>query len=187
LKILILDNYDSFTYNLYHYVNQFCTNVSVIKNDKIKLESLKNYDKIILSPGPGLPNDHSNLMNVILNCNLEKPILGVCLGHQAIASFFGANLVNLNCVRHGVAANIEIIRDDYIFKNLPRKIKVGLYHSWVIAEENLPNSLIVTSKSEFGYITSFKHENLDLHGIQFHPESILTENGLEIIKNWVKF
>jgi anthranilate synthase component 2 len=187
LKILILDNYDSFTYNLYHYVNQFCSNVSVIKNDEIELSSLKNYDKIILSPGPGLPNDHKNLMEVISVCNLNKPILGVCLGHQAIASFFGADIINLNNVMHGVAANIEIIENDYIFKSLPKNLKVGLYHSWVVGQENFPNSLTVTSKSEFGYITSFKHKSLDLRGIQFHPESILTKDGLEIIKNWVEF
>jgi len=185
LRILIVDNYDSFTFNLYHYVKQFNFDVEVLKNDKIKLNDIKLYDKIILSPGPGLPSEHHNLFEIIKK-SINKPLLGVCLGHQAIAEFFGAKLVNLSSVNHGISSLISIINDDYIFDNISKEINVGLYHSWVIDKNNFPACLKITSVNSDGFISSYKHISLDIRGVQFHPESILTENGLKMIENWIK-
>ena len=184
MKLLIVDNYDSFTYNLYHYVNQFVNNVEVVKNDQVKLSKINNFDKIILSPGPGLPNEHENLFEII-DISKEKSLLGVCLGHQAIAEYFGANLLNLDLVNHGVSNEIIITENDYIFNSLPKKINVGLYHSWFVDKKNFPKELIVTSNNKAGNIYSFKHSKFDIRGVQFHPESIMTEYGLKIIENWV--
>ena len=184
MKLLIVDNYDSFTYNLYHYVNQFVNNVEVVKNDQVNLSKINNFDKIILSPGPGLPNEHENLFKII-DILKEKSLLGVCLGHQAIAEYFGANLLNLDLVNHGVSNEIIINENDYIFNSLPKKINVGLYHSWFVDKKNFPKELIVTSNNKAGNIYSFKHSKFDIRGVQFHPESIMTEYGLKIIENWV--
>jgi len=185
LKILIIDNYDSFTYNLYHYVRQFCEDVTVLKNDEIIISNLSVYSKIILSPGPGLPEEHENLLQIISNYHISTPILGICLGHQAICQFFGGKLVNLKNVKHGVSAQIEHYHNDIIFKDISNNINVGLYHSWFVEESSFPSVLDITSRSEFGYITSFKHKKYNIKGVQFHPESILTNYGLKIIENWL--
>ena len=185
MGILIVDNYDSFTHNLYHYVGQFEKKVDVVKNDKISLTEVEKYDKIILSPGPGLPDEHKNLKKIIKQFSSTKSILGVCLGHQAIAECFGAQLKNLEDVMHGISSEILFIKKDTIFKNIPNQIKVGHYHSWVIDEKTLPNCFEVTSKNEDGIIMSIRHKEYDLKGVQFHPESILTQHGLLMIKNWI--
>ena len=185
MRILIVDNYDSFTHNLYHYVSQFEKNVEVVKNDRILLTEVEQYDKIILSPGPGLPYEHKNLKEIIEQFSSTKSILGVCLGHQAIAECFGAKLKNLENVLHGISSEILFIKEDRIFNQIPNQIKVGHYHSWVIDEETLPSCLEVTSKNEDGIIMSICHKEYDLKGLQFHPESILTEYGLLMIKNWI--
>tara|TARA_Y100000746_G_scaffold230574_1_gene242422 strand:- start:210 stop:773 length:564 start_codon:yes stop_codon:yes gene_type:complete len=186
VKLLIVDNYDSFTYNLYHYVNQFVSDVVVVKNDKVNLSQIENFDKIILSPGPGLPNEHENLFKII-DASKDKSLFGVCLGHQAIAEYFGANLLNLNVVNHGVSHEIILVDNDYIFNSLPKKFNVGLYHSWFVNRKKLPKELIITSENIEGNIYSFKHAKLDIRGVQFHPESIMTEYGLKIIENWITF
>jgi len=186
LRILIIDNYDSFTHNLFHYVKQFEDNVDVVKNDKISLTEVEKYDKIILSPGPGLPDEHKNLKIIIKKYAPTKSILGVCLGHQAIAECFGARLKNLEDVLHGVKTKISFLNTDSLFKNIPNEIKVGHYHSWVIDEKTLPICFEVTSKNEDGIIMSIRHKEYDLKGVQFHPESILTEYGLLMIKNWIQ-
>ena len=186
MRILIIDNYDSFTHNLFHYVKQFEDNVVVVKNDKISLTEVDKYDKIILSPGPGLPDEHKNLKIIIKKYAPTKSILGVCLGHQAIAECFGARLKNLEDVLHGVKTKISFLNTDSLFKNIPNEIKVGHYHSWVIDEKTLPSSFEVISKNEVGIIMSIRHKEYDLKGVQFHPESILTEYGLLMIKNWIQ-
>ena len=163
---------------------QFNCDVTVVKNDKVDLNLIKDFDKIILSPGPGLPNEHKNLMEII-KISINKPLLGVCLGHQAIAEYFGASLINLDNVNHGISTEISIIKDDCIFNDIKKKTNVGLYHSWVIDRKNFPNCLDITSVSKKGFISSFCHKELDVRGVQFHPESILTESGLKMIENWL--
>ena len=185
MKVLIVDNYDSFTFNLHHYIAQFTDYVDVIKNDNIRLKDIQLYDKIILSPGPGLPAEHENLKEILENYSATKSILGVCLGYQAIAEFFGAKLLNLAKVKHGVSTTIAISGDKQLFLNIPSIINVGHYHSWIVKEECLPDCLEITSRSKEGFITSIQHYNLDVRGVQFHPESILTEYGLKIIQNWI--
>tara|TARA_B100000749_G_C18425203_1_gene465313 strand:- start:353 stop:871 length:519 start_codon:yes stop_codon:yes gene_type:complete len=170
---------------LFHYVKQFEDNVVVVKNDKISLTEVDKYDKIILSPGPGLPDEHKNLKIIIKKYAPTKSILGVCLGHQAIAECFGARLKNLEDVLHGVKTKISFLNTDSLFKNIPNEIKVGHYHSWVIDEKTLPICFEVTSKNEDGIIMSIRHKEYDLKGVQFHPESILTQHGLLMIKNWI--
>jgi len=157
----------------------------VVKNDKISLTEVEQYDKIILSPGPGLPDEHKNLKKIIEQFSSTKSILGICLGHQAIAECFGASLKNLEDVLHGISSEILFIKKDRIFVQIPNQIKVGHYHSWVIDKETLPSCLEVTSKNEDGVIMSISHKKYDLKGLQFHPESILTEYGLLMIRNWV--
>jgi len=186
MKIVIIDNYDSFTYNIAHYVEQFASLCTVIKVDKVKPNELDNYDKIILSPGPGLPVDRPLQNLIIKKFHQQKPILGICLGHQALAEYFGAKLINMDEVHHGVARNTNIIKPDYLWNNINTNFKTGRYHSWAVQKENLPENIIITSEDvDSKTIMSFKHNKWDIRGIQFHPESILTENGLQIIKNWV--
>ena len=185
MRVLILDNYDSFAHNLYHYVQQFIQEVDVIKNDEIILSEVQQYDKIILSPGPGLPNEHQNLNTIIKLFASSKSILGVCLGHQAIAECFGAKLQNLDQVMHGVSTKVNLSNGESIYMNLPNEIKVGHYHSWVVDELSLPNCFKVTSRNQENIIMSIRHKKFDLIGIQFHPESIMTEYGLQMIKNWL--
>lgn len=186
-KVLVIDNYDSFTYNLVHYIeaNDDYT-VDVYRNDEITIEEIAKYNTIILSPGPGLPKDAGILNEIIQTYASTKKILGVCLGMQAIGEVFGGTLVNLKEVFHGVATPITIIKtDDLLFKNLPQKFNVGRYHSWVVSNENFPTDLTITSADANNQIMSIKHKKFNLYGVQFHPESILTEHGKELIANFL--
>ena len=186
MKTVIIDNYDSFTYNLAHLVKELGAEVSVVGNDQFRLSELKPFDKIILSPGPGIPTEAGLLMDVIDAYASVKPILGVCLGHQAIGEYFGGKLTNLSQVFHGIASIISITAPDYIYKELPAQVQVGRYHSWVVDNEGLPDCLEVTSVSEEGQIMSLRHKQYDVRGIQYHPESVLTPEGRKIIANWLK-
>lgn len=186
MKTVIIDNYDSFTYNLAHLVKELGAEVSVVRNDQFRLSELKPFDKIILSPGPGIPTEAGLLMDVIDAHASVKPILGVCLGHQAIGEYFGGKLTNLSQVFHGIASIISITAPDYIYKELPAQVQVGRYHSWVVDNEGLPDCLEVTSVSEEGQIMSLRHKQYDVRGIQYHPESVLTPEGRKIIANWLK-
>jgi anthranilate synthase component II len=185
MKITIIDNYDSFTYNLAHLVKSLGAEVTVYRNDKFQLPQLESADKIILSPGPGIPEEAGLLMDVIRTYASKKPILGVCLGHQAIGEVMGARLANLSEVYHGVQTPIDIVRPDYIFNGLPSEIAVGRYHSWVVSGDDLPDCLEVTAVSKEGQIMALRHKSLDVRGIQFHPESVLTPQGRAIIENWL--
>ena len=185
MKIVIIDNYDSFTYNLSHMVKELGAEVTVMRNDKFELQELEAYDKIILSPGPGIPVEAGLLMDVIRTYAGKKPILGVCLGHQAIGEVFGAKLENLSDVFHGVATPCHIVADDYIFNGLEKDITIGRYHSWVVSREGLPECLEVTAASDEGQIMALRHKSHDVHGIQFHPESVLTPEGKKMIGNFL--
>ena len=185
IKIIIIDNYDSFTYNLSHLLKELGANVTVVRNDKFRIEDLEQYDKIVLSPGPGIPSEAGLMPEVIKAYAGRKPILGICLGHQTIGEAFGAKLLNIGNVVHGVATPAHIIVKDYLFSGLPDELEVGRYHSWVVDENGLPSCLEVTSRSDDGYIMSLRHREFDIRGIQFHPESVLTPNGKEIINNWL--
>ena len=185
MKIVIIDNYDSFTYNLSHLVKELGAEVTVFRNDKFRMEQLEEFDNIILSPGPGIPCEAGLLLDVINEYAGKKPILGVCLGHQAIGESFGGNLTNLSEVYHGVATPTTITVKDYIFEGLPEKIEVGRYHSWVVNTDGLPECLEVTSVSDEGFIMSMRHKVYDIRGIQYHPESVLTPDGKAIISNWI--
>ncbi|MBL7739257.1 MAG: aminodeoxychorismate/anthranilate synthase component II [Chitinophagaceae bacterium] len=192
MKILVFDNYDSFTYNLVHLVEKILhQKVDVYRNDQIPLEEVQQYDKIILSPGPGIPEEAGLLLPLIKEYAASKSILGVCLGHQAIGEAFGGKLVNLSTVYHGVATNIEVggqtpeIRS-YLFEGLPNMIEVGRYHSWIVSDENFPKELEVTARDENNYIMALQHKKYDVQGVQFHPESVLTPKGETIIRNWLK-
>jgi anthranilate synthase component 2 len=187
VKILILDNYDSFTFNLVHYVEQFCDDVTVKRNDEITLSEVEAFDAIILSPGPGLPKDAGIMLNLIGRYAETKKILGVCLGHQAIGEAFGSKLKNLNKVHHGVAIPIEIIDDaESLFRGIPSRIETGRYHSWVIDNATVSEALTVTATDEDGEIMAIRHRQYDVCGVQFHPESLLTPNGLQIVENWCR-
>lgn len=186
MKILIFDNYDSFTYNLVHLVKQLgYKDVDVVRNDKIALVDIAQYDKIILSPGPGIPSEAGLLLPLIKEYASTKPILGVCLGHQAIGEAFGANLVNLEDVYHGITTNANIVADDYILEGLDKEIEVGRYHSWIVDSNNLPECFLVTALDNEGQIMAMKHKEYDVHGVQFHPESVLTPQGSIIVKNFL--
>lgn len=186
MKTVIIDNYDSFTYNLAHLVKELGTEVDVLRNDKFELEELEKYDKIILSPGPGIPEEAGLLLEVIRTYAGRKPILGVCLGEQAIGQAFGGKLTNLSEVFHGIQTNVKIKNKDYIFSGLPTEIPVGRYHSWVVDTEEFPEELVITAISSEGQIMALKHREYDIHGIQFHPESVLTPDGKQIVGNWLK-
>ena len=186
IRIVIIDNYDSFTYNLSHLVKELGAEVTVVRNDQFELEALESYDKIVLSPGPGIPSEAGLLLDVIRTYAGKKPILGVCLGHQAIGEAFGARLENLTDVFHGVATPCHIVADDPIFEGLDPDITVGRYHSWVVATDGLPACLEVTAQSDEGQIMALRHREHDIHGIQFHPESVLTPEGKTIIKNFIQ-
>lgn len=186
MKLLILDNYDSFTYNIVHAVRELGVEPAVCRNDKITLDEVDNFDKIIISPGPGIPSEAGILPQLLERYAGSKPILGVCLGHQAIGECFGAKLRNLPEVYHGIKSQISITVPDYIFAGLPDRIDVGRYHSWVVDKNNLPDCLEVTAVSDDGEIMAMRHRTLDVRGVQFHPESILTPQGLTIIDNWLK-
>lgn len=185
MKIVIIDNYDSFTYNLSHLVKELGADVTVLRNDCFKLSELERFDKIILSPGPGIPSEAGLLMDVIRTYAGRKPILGVCLGHQAIGEVFGARLENLSDVFHGVATEGTQHGNDPIFAGLPRRITMGRYHSWVVCKEAFPPCLEITAESDEGQIMALRHREYDIHGIQFHPESVLTPEGRAIVGNWM--
>lgn len=185
MKIAIIDNYDSFTYNLRHVVVESGRQVDVFRNDAFSLEELEPYDKIILSPGPGIPEEAGLLLETIRRYAPVKPILGICLGEQAIAQVFGARLVNLPKVFHGVQTPVTLSGDDYIFDGLPRVIQAGRYHSWVVDTGDFPDSLEITAVSEEGQVMALRHRKYDVRGIQFHPESVLTPCGKTILFNWL--
>ncbi len=188
MKILVFDNYDSFTYNLVHYLEMVTdTMIEVHRNDKISLKKIEEFDKIVLSPGPGLPSEAGNLLEVIKTFAPTKSILGICLGQQAIVEAFGGSLKIMDNVYHGVSSEIEIINNDVLFKNISRKMNVGRYHSWVANKNDFPEELEVLAVDESGEIMALRHKTYDIHAVQFHPESILTENGLQLIKNWLHF
>ena len=186
MKTVIIDNYDSFTYNLSHLVKELGADVTVLRNDRFALPELEKFDKIILSPGPGIPSEAGLLLDVILTYASRKPMLGVCLGHQAIGEAFGAQLTNLSDVFHGVSTPCRISTTDPIFKGLPQEITVGRYHSWVVSREGLPSCLEITALSDEGQIMALRHRDYPIHGIQFHPESVLTPQGRTIIDNFLK-
>ncbi len=186
MKIVIIDNYDSFTYNLAHLVKELGVEVTVYRNDQFELPQLEEFDKIILSPGPGIPSEAGLLLDVIRTYAGKKPMLGVCLGHQAIGEAFGAKLTNLSDVFHGVATEGTQFGNDSIFAGLPKRIVMGRYHSWVVSKDGLPECLEITAESDEGQIMALRHKTLDIHGIQFHPESVLTPEGKTMIGNWLK-
>lgn len=185
MKLVVIDNYDSFTYNLVHLVKELGADVDVKRNDQFQLSELEPYDKIILSPGPGIPSEAGLLLDVIKTYAGRKSMLGVCLGHQAIGEVFGAKLENLSQVFHGVATSIKLLGNDPIFKGLPRRIVVGRYHSWVVSKEGFPDCLEITAESDDGEIMGLRHKDFDIRGIQFHPESVLTPEGKNIMRNWL--
>jgi anthranilate synthase component 2 len=183
-KILVIDNYDSFTYNLVHYLEDLDCEVVVKRNDQLSLEEVDAFDKIVLSPGPGIPDEAGLLKEIIAKYAPTKSIFGVCLGQQAIAEVFGGSLINLDEVYHGIATMITVIKDDILFKGLPNEIEVGRYHSWVV-DPAVPEVLEVTSIDENGQIMSMRHKEYDVSSVQFHPESVLTPQGKTILKNWL--
>lgn len=187
MRILILDNYDSFTYNLLHYINEMVNvPVDIARNDQIDLESIDKYTHILLSPGPGLPDDAGILKDVIRTYAPTKSIFGVCLGMQAIGEVYGGQLINLDKVYHGVAMPITVTqKDELIFQGMPGTIQVGRYHSWVVNHETLPENLIITATDEDNRLMALRHIEYDVRGVQFHPESVLTEYGKKMIENWV--
>ena len=185
MKIVIIDNYDSFTYNLSHLVKELGAEVSVVRNDEFELEALDAFDKIILSPGPGIPSEAGLLLEVIRHYAGRKPILGVCLGHQAIGEVFGGKLTNLSTVFHGVATEGTQLGNDYLFDGLPERITMGRYHSWVVDREGWPEALEVTALSDEGQVMALRHREMDIHGIQFHPEIVLTPDGITMLEHFI--
>lgn len=184
-KILVIDNYDSFTYNLVHYLEDLNCEVTVYRNDEFDLDEINSFNKILLSPGPGIPNEAGLLKAVIAKYASTKSILGVCLGQQAIGEVFGGTLSNLDKVYHGVATTIKTsVNDELLFQGLENEFEVGRYHSWVV-DANLPDVLEATSFDENGQVMSLRHKAFDVRGVQFHPESVLTPNGKKILENWV--
>ena len=192
LKLLVFDNYDSFTYNLVHLVKKIIDcDLQVYRNDEIPMEKVNEFDKIILSPGPGLPAEAGSLLPLIKEYASTKSILGVCLGHQAIAEAYGGKLINLDTVFHGVATPMRVISQEsgvrsQLFRELPEEFEAGRYHSWIVSDENFPDVLEVTARDENNYIMGLQHKKFDVQGVQFHPESVLTPLGEDILKNWLK-
>ena len=185
-KIVVIDNYDSFTYNLVHYLEDLNCEVTVFRNDEFYIDELKNFDKILLSPGPGIPDEAGLLKEVIKTYAPTKSILGVCLGQQAIGEVFGGSLTNLEKVYHGVATKVRItVPDEVLFKDLADEIEVGRYHSWVVNQDDFPETLEITSVDENGEIMSLRHKTYDVRGVQYHPESVLTPHGKKILENWL--
>ncbi|WP_306352198.1 anthranilate synthase component II [Flavobacterium sp. '19STA2R22 D10 B1'] len=184
-KIVVIDNYDSFTYNIVHYLEDLNCEVTVIRNDEVFMDELKDYDKILLSPGPGIPDEAGLLKEIIQKYAPTKSILGICLGQQAIGEVFGGQLINLDKVYHGVATKVNIlVSDESLFEGLESQIEVGRYHSWVV-DPNLPAILEATSLDENGQVMSLRHREYDVKGVQYHPESVLTPDGKKILENWV--
>lgn len=186
-KILLFDNYDSFTYNLLHILKEFGADVEVYRNDRISLDEVNRFDKILLSPGPGIPEEAGILLPLIKHYAPTKSILGVCLGEQAIGQAFGAQLVNLTEVHHGECSDVQILAPDPLFTGLDRIFPAGRYHSWVVSKENFPDCLEITAEDVIeGQIMALRHRTYDVRGIQFHPESVLTPQGKLIIQNWLE-
>ena len=191
MKIVIIDNYDSFTYNLAHLIKELGAEVSVYRNDQPEVQALIDnadnieFDKIVLSPGPGIPSEAGLLLDVIRTFAGKKPMLGVCLGHQAIGEVFGGQLTNLSDVFHGVATEGSQFGNDPIFSGLPERITMGRYHSWVVSKDGFPSCLEITAESDEGQVMALRHKEYDIHGIQFHPESVLTTEGKTMIGNWL--
>lgn len=185
MKIVIIDNYDSFVYNLSHLLKELGAEVTVKRNDQFRLEELEEFDKILLSPGPGVPEEAGLLLDVIRRYAGKKPILGVCLGEQAIGEVYGGKLTNLDEVFHGIQSPVSLTATDYLFEGLPSTVQVGRYHSWVVDQKDFPDCLEVTAVSEEGYIMALRHRTLDVRGVQFHPESVLTPEGKQMLGNWI--
>jgi anthranilate synthase component II len=187
MKILILDNYDSFTYNLVHIIRELKYDYDVYRNDKIELDAVKHYDKILLSPGPGIPNEAGIMKSIIKEYASSKSILGICLGHQGIAEVFGAKLFNIPKVLHGVTSTATVADDEEtLFKGLPRALQVCHYHSWVVLPESISPELKITATNNEGLIMGLRHTKYDLKGLQFHPESIMTPEGPKMMENWLR-
>jgi anthranilate synthase component II len=185
-KVLVIDNYDSFTYNLVYLLRQLGNiKVDVVRNDLVKTEELKEYDKILFSPGPGIPQEAGMMCDIIREYASAKPMLGVCLGHQAIGEVFGSKLKNLTRVFHGIATDIFLKQTDGIFKDIPKTFKAGRYHSWVIDEDHVSEQLDITATDENNLIMAVRHKKYDIQGVQFHPESILTEHSETMMSNWI--
>jgi anthranilate synthase component 2 len=186
-KVLVIDNYDSFTYNLVHLVNELGRDVEVWRNDKFELADVAQYDKILLSPGPGIPEEAGLLLEVIKTYAPTKSIFGVCLGQQAIAEAFGGSLLNLGRPMHGIATPITVLDEqEVLFKDCPSVINVGRYHSWVVSNYGFPDCLKITARDETDEIMALRHKELDVRGVQFHPESVLTDHGKQMMKNWLE-
>lgn len=185
MKVLVIDNYDSFVFNLVHYLEELGCEVIVKRNDKLTLEEVDAYTKILLSPGPGIPDEAGLLKQIIEKYAPTKSIFGVCLGQQAIGEVFGGKLINLDTVFHGVATPVKVVADDILFKNMPEIFDVGRYHSWVV-QSPLPEDLVITSVDENGQVMSLRHRKYDVRGVQYHPESVLTPLGKTILKNWIE-
>lgn len=187
MNILVLDNYDSFVYNLVYILKELGTKVDVYRNDKISIEAVKKYDKVLLSPGPGIPEEAGIMMDLLEEYKTSKPIFGVCLGHQAIGEAFGSKLHNMGEVLHGVTTPC-IVKDpkEVLFQGLPQQFQVCRYHSWTVVPESMPSDLKVTAIDEDGFVMAEAHEKYDIRGVQFHPEAYLTEHGVKMVENWVK-
>ena len=186
MNVALIDNYDSFTYNLSHLVEELGYGITVLRNDKFVFDQLRHFDRIILSPGPGIPSEAGLLLDIIRTYAGIKPILGICLGHQALGEVFGAKLINLNHVYHGISTKGMLLGNDFIFDRLPERIEMGRYHSWVVDRTCLPKCLEETAVSDDGQLMGLRHRRYDIHGIQFHPESILTPYGYIIMQNWLR-
>ena len=186
MNIYVVDNYDSFTFNLVHYVEMHCKKLKVVRNDEVKISDIENFDKIIISPGPGLPSEVPVLAEIIQKYAGHKPILGVCLGMQAIAEYFGGHLYNLPKIIHGVPANTVTVGQDYLFDGIPNNFDSGRYHSWAVDIKTLPSELNITAIDNHGVLMAFAHKKYDIRAVQFHPESVMTEYGSKMIENWVK-
>lgn len=186
MKILVIDNYDSFTYNLVHYLEDLNCEVTVYRNDQFDIDDIAHFDKILLSPGPGIPDEAGLLKAVIEKYGPTKSIFGVCLGQQAIGEVYGGTLSNLDKVYHGIATNVKtVVDDELLFEGLGNEFEVGRYHSWVV-DADLPDVLEATSFDENGQVMSLRHRTYNVRGVQFHPESVLTPNGKKMLENWVK-
>jgi anthranilate synthase component II len=187
MKILVLDNYDSFTYNLVYLLKELGAHLEVHRNDKIALEEVKNYDKVLLSPGPGIPAEAGILHDLVREYAAQKSILGVCLGHQGIAEVFGGSLENMGEVLHGISTKAIITENnERLFKGVPSELKVGRYHSWTVIPESMPETLRITAVDENGKVMALSHTTYDVKGVQFHPESVLTEHGKTMLENWLR-
>lgn len=188
MKLLVLDNYDSFTYNLVQYIQEILGHdIDVIRNDQITVDEVNKYEAIILSPGPGLPKDAGIMPELIKEYAHRKAIFGVCLGHQAIGEAFGGEVYNLSQVYHGIETPMQVTKADVLFENIPETFSAGRYHSWSVRKENLPDCFEVTAEAEDGTIMAMRHKSYNVRGVQFHPESVMTEHGKQMLRNWLEY